>query len=65
MQVRIRASATHEWFYNTSSMDLKAIVGDQDSAAINLAAYLHGFSPNAKAKASTRSDQTESSLQSP
>ena len=35
-------------FYNTSPMDLKAIVGDQDNIAINLAAYLHGSSSNVK-----------------
>ncbi len=42
----IRASGAT--FYNTSPMDLKAIVGDQDNVAINLAAYLHGFSSNVK-----------------
>jgi len=35
-------------FYNTSPMDLKAIVGDQDNVAMNLEAYVHGFSPNVK-----------------
>src|ERR1700733_5409142 len=35
-------------FYNTSPMDLKAIVGDQDNIAINLEAYVHSFSPNVK-----------------
>ena len=35
-------------FYNTSPMDLKAIIGDQDNIAANLAAYLHSFSPNVK-----------------
>jgi type I restriction enzyme M protein len=35
-------------FYNTSPMDLKAIIGDQDNIAINLGAYLHSFSPNVK-----------------
>ena len=35
-------------FYNTSPMDLKAIVGDQDNIAVNLGAYLHSFSPNVK-----------------
>lgn len=29
-------------------MDLKAIVGDQDNVAMNLAAYLQDFSPNVK-----------------
>jgi type I restriction enzyme M protein len=42
----VRASGTT--FYNTSKMDLKAVVGDQDNIAINLAAYLHCFSPNVK-----------------
>jgi hypothetical protein len=40
--------ASGNTFYNTSPMDLKAIVGDQDNVAMNLAAYLHGFSPNVK-----------------
>jgi type I restriction enzyme M protein len=35
-------------FYNTSPMDLKAIVGDQDNIAINLEAYVRSFSPNVK-----------------
>jgi type I restriction enzyme M protein len=35
-------------FYNASPIDLKAVVGDQDNVAINLAAYLHDFSPNVK-----------------
>jgi type I restriction enzyme M protein len=51
-------------FYNTSPMDLKAIVGDQDNVAIDLPAYRQGLSPHVKGKASARSDQTESSLQS-
>jgi type I restriction enzyme M protein len=42
----VRAAKTT--FYNTSPMDLKAVVGDQDNVAINLAAYLHSFSPNVK-----------------
>ncbi len=32
-------------FYNTSPLDLKKLVGDQDHIAENLRAYLHGFSP--------------------
>jgi type I restriction enzyme M protein len=40
--------ASGNTFYNTSPMDLKAIVGDQDNVAMNLAAYLNGFSPNVK-----------------
>ncbi len=35
-------------FYNTSQMDMKAVIGDQDNIAANLGAYLHGFSPNVK-----------------
>ena len=35
-------------FYNTNRMDLKAVVKDQDNVAVNLAAYLHSFSPNMK-----------------
>ena len=35
-------------FYNSSPMDLKSIAGDQDNIAVNLAAYLHSFSPNVK-----------------
>jgi type I restriction enzyme M protein len=35
-------------FYNTSPMDLKAIVGDQDNIAMNLEAYVNSFSPNVK-----------------
>jgi len=42
----VRASGTT--FYNTSAMDLKAVVNDQDNVAVNLAAYLHSFSPNVK-----------------
>jgi type I restriction enzyme M protein len=42
----VRASGTT--FYNTSKMDLKAVVNDQDNVAVNLAAYLHSFSPNVK-----------------
>jgi type I restriction enzyme M protein len=42
----VRASGTT--FYNTNRMDLKAVVNDQDNVAVNLAAYLHSFSPNVK-----------------
>ena len=42
----VRAAKTT--FYNTSKMDLKAVVGDHDNIAVNLAAYLHSFSPNVK-----------------
>ena len=42
----LRASGTI--FYNTSPMDLKAVIGDQDNVAVNLSAYLHSFSPNVK-----------------
>jgi len=40
--------ASRSTFYNTSPMDLKAVVGDQDNIAINLSTYLHSFSPNVK-----------------
>ena len=32
-------------FYNTSPLDLKKLMGDQDHIGENLRAYLHGFSP--------------------
>jgi len=32
-------------FYNTSALDLKKLMGDQDHIGENLRAYLHGFSP--------------------
>ncbi|GAA1256255.1 hypothetical protein GCM10009609_19270 [Pseudonocardia aurantiaca] len=35
-------------FYNTSRLDFRASVGDQDSVARNLQAYIAGFSPNAR-----------------
>jgi type I restriction enzyme M protein len=35
-------------FYNTSPMDLKAILGDQDHIAVNLDAYIQSFSPAAR-----------------
>ena len=35
-------------FYNTSPMDLKAIIGDQDNVAMNLEAYVNSFSPNVR-----------------
>lgn len=35
-------------FYNTSPMDLKAILGDQDHIAFNLDAYIQSFSPAAR-----------------
>ena len=40
--------ASRSTFYNTSPMDLKAVVGDQDNIALNLGTYLHSFSPNVK-----------------
>jgi type I restriction enzyme M protein len=35
-------------FYNTSPMDLKALLGDQDHIRQNLHAYVQGFSPTAR-----------------
>jgi type I restriction enzyme M protein len=35
-------------FYNTSAMDLKALLGDQDHIAVNLDAYIQAFSPAAR-----------------
>jgi type I restriction enzyme M protein len=32
-------------FYNSSPMDLKAVIGDAGNVAMNLTAYLQGFSP--------------------
>jgi len=39
----LRKSGQH--FYNTASLDLKQLVGDQDNVAENLRAYIQGFSP--------------------
>jgi type I restriction enzyme M protein len=35
-------------FYNTSPMDLKALMGDQDHIQANLLAYIQAFSPEAR-----------------
>ncbi len=35
-------------FYNTSEMDLRALLGDQDHIRQNLYAYIQGFSPDAR-----------------
>ncbi len=35
-------------FFNTSPMDLKALLGDQDHIAVNLDAYIQAFSPAAR-----------------
>jgi type I restriction enzyme M protein len=35
-------------FYNTSPMDLKTLLGDQDHIAVNLDAYIQAFSPAAR-----------------
>jgi type I restriction enzyme M protein len=35
-------------FYNTSPMDLKAVLGDAANIAINLNAYIQGFSPEVR-----------------
>ncbi|MCA2993072.1 class I SAM-dependent DNA methyltransferase [Gemmatimonas sp.] len=37
--------ASGQLFFNTSPMDLKAVIGDQDHVAENLRAYIQGFSP--------------------
>jgi type I restriction enzyme M protein len=39
----LRKSGQH--FYNTSPLNLKKLVGDQDNIAENLRAYMQGFSP--------------------
>lgn len=36
--------ASGQLFFNTSPMDLKAVIGDQDHVAENLRAYIQGFS---------------------
>ncbi|HNB43917.1 MAG TPA: class I SAM-dependent DNA methyltransferase [Burkholderiaceae bacterium] len=40
--------AAKQSFYNTSELDLAALVGDQDHVAPNLYAYIQAFSPNAR-----------------
>jgi type I restriction enzyme M protein len=35
-------------FYNSSPMDLKAVIGDAGNVAMNLTAYLQGFSPEVR-----------------
>ena len=35
-------------FYNSSPMDLKAVIGDAANVAMNLTAYLQGFSPEVR-----------------
>jgi type I restriction enzyme M protein len=37
--------ASGQLFFNTSPMDLKAVIGDQDHVAENLRAYIQAFSP--------------------
>jgi len=39
----LKKSGQH--FFNTSPIDLKKLMGDQDHIGENLRAYLHGFSP--------------------
>lgn len=34
-----------QFFYNTSPLDLKKLMGDQDHIGENLRAYMQGFSP--------------------
>ena len=35
-------------FYNTSPLDMKKLMGDQDNIAANLYAYIQGFSPDVR-----------------
>ena len=40
--------AANQSFYNTSPLDLKKLMGNQDHIAENLRAYVQGFSPNVR-----------------
>jgi len=40
--------ATGQAFYNISSMDFKALLGDPDNIVANLTAYINGFSENVR-----------------
>ena len=40
--------AANQSFYNTSALDLKALMGDQDNISANLSAYLYAFSTTAR-----------------
>lgn len=37
--------ASGQKFYNTSPLDLKKLMGDQDNIRVHLEAYIHGFTP--------------------
>jgi type I restriction enzyme M protein len=37
-----------QFFYNTSELDLKKLIGDQDHIGENIRKYIEGFSPNVK-----------------
>ena len=39
---------TGRGFYNTSPLDMKRLMGDQDHIASNLEAYIQGFSPDVR-----------------
>ncbi len=39
---------SNQLFYNTSPLDLKTLMGDQDHIAENLRAYVHAFSPTVR-----------------
>jgi type I restriction enzyme M protein len=39
---------TGRGFYNTSPLDMKRLMGDQDHIASNLETYIHGFSPDVR-----------------
>lgn len=45
-QFLLRASKVH--FYNTSPMDLRKVLGDQDNIKANLQAYVQAFSPSVR-----------------
>ncbi len=42
----LRKAGQH--FFNTSRLDLRKLIGDQDNIAENLRAYMQGFSPNVR-----------------
>jgi type I restriction enzyme M protein len=48
LRERMLLKASGESFYNTSKLDLAAIVDDANNAAANLIAYVHGFSKNVR-----------------
>lgn len=41
-------AAKGQRFYNTSRMDLRSVMADQNNVAANLVEYINGFSPNAR-----------------